>query len=138
VIIGDAFTDIAVPPHLVTQEFFELVRDRLSPDGLFLMNVIDFEHRMDTLAALYATMDSVFPHVEVWTEQRRPEPEERMVFVLAASGGPGMFDSLELPSPEPTRYGVLADGFIQSLVAAKSPVILTDDYAPIDRLLGPG
>lgn len=138
VIIGDAFTDIAVPPHLVTQEFFELVRDRLSPNGLFLMNVIDFEHRMDTLAALYATMDSVFPHVEVWTEQRRPEPEERMVFVLAASAGPGMFDSLELPSPEPTRYGVLADGFIQSLVAAKSPVILTDDYAPIDRLLGPG
>src|SRR6056297_1089808 len=138
VIIGDAFTDIAVPPHLVTQEFFELVRDRLSPDGLFLMNVIDFEHRMDTLAALYATMDSVFPHVEVWTEQRRPEPQERMVFVLAASAGPGMFDSLELPSPEPTRYGVLADGFIRSLVAAKSPVILTDDYAPIDRLLGPG
>jgi MFS family permease len=138
VIIGDAFTDIAVPPHLVTREFFELVRDRLSPGGLFLMNVIDFEHRMDTLAALYATMDAVFPHVEVWTEQRRPAPGERMVFVLVASAGPGMIDSLELPAPKPTRYGVLADSFIQSLVAAKAPVILTDDYAPIDRLLGPG
>ncbi len=138
VIVGDAFTDIAVPPHLVTQEFFQLVRDRLNPGGLFLMNVIDFEHRMDTLAALYATMDSVFPHVEVWTEQRRPAPGERMVFVLAASATPGLVDSLELPAPDPTRYSVLADSFIRSLVAAKSPVILTDDYAPIDRLLGPG
>lgn len=138
VIVGDAFTDIAVPPHLVTQEFFELVSDRLRPGGLFVMNVIDFEHRMDTLAALYATMDSVFPHVEVWTEQRRPAPGERMVFVLAASARRGLVDSLELPSPDPTRYAVLADSFIQSLVAAKSPVILTDDYAPIDRLLGPG
>lgn len=138
VIVGDAFTDIAVPPHLVTREFFELARDRLNTGGLFLMNVIDFENRMDTIAALYATMDSVFPHVEVWTEQRRPAPGERMVFVLAASASRSPVDSLEAPSPEPTRYGVLADAFIQSLLRAKSPVILTDDYAPIDRLLGPG
>jgi predicted membrane-bound spermidine synthase len=33
VIVGDAFTDIAVPQHLITQEFFELARTRLTPSG---------------------------------------------------------------------------------------------------------
>ncbi|MCB1417397.1 MAG: fused MFS/spermidine synthase, partial [Nitratireductor sp.] len=59
VVIGDAFTDIAEPQHLVTREFFELVRDRLNPDGAFLMNVIDFEDRLGALAALVATLQAV-------------------------------------------------------------------------------
>ncbi|NNF77821.1 MAG: fused MFS/spermidine synthase, partial [Rhizobiales bacterium] len=35
VIVGDAFTDIAVPPHLVTREFFTLVQASLAPDGVY-------------------------------------------------------------------------------------------------------
>src|SRR3546814_6132496 len=35
VVIGDAFTDIAVPAHLVTREFFALVRERLAPGGVY-------------------------------------------------------------------------------------------------------
>ena len=138
VIVGDAFTDIAVPPHLVTREFFQLVRNRLAPGGVFVMNVIDFEDRLDTLAALHATLDAVFPNVEVWTEQRRPAPGERMVLVLAASDAPSPVSSLTLRTPDPKPFGVLAEEFIHGLRAAKQPVILTDDYAPIDRLLGPG
>jgi spermidine synthase len=31
VILGDAFTDVVVPVHLITREFFELAADRLNP-----------------------------------------------------------------------------------------------------------
>ena len=31
VIVGDAFTDVAVPAHLVTHEFFKLAKSRLNP-----------------------------------------------------------------------------------------------------------
>jgi spermidine synthase len=52
VIIGDAFTDIAVPAHLVTREFFELVASRLNPDGVYLMNIIDHVDGLDALASV--------------------------------------------------------------------------------------
>lgn len=136
VIVGDAFTDIAVPAHLVTQEFFELVRSRLTPDGVYLMNAIDFEHRLDALASLVATLRTVFPSVEVWSVQATPNPGERLILVLVAGDTPTPFDSFVAPSPSPTRYAALAEGFLDEIVATRNTVILTDDYAPIDRLLG--
>jgi len=138
VIVGDAFTDIAVPSHLITREFFELVRARLNPGGVFVMNVIDFEDRLQALASVHATLASVFPNVEIWTEQRRPQPGQRMVFVLVASATQSPVDNLTRPAPEPTKYGALGRGFTEGLLSRKKPLILTDDYAPIDRLLGPG
>jgi len=137
VIIGDAFTDIAVPAHLVTREFFELVRSRLTPGGSYLMNVIDYEDRLEALSALTATLRDVFPSVEVWTEQRAPEPGERMIFVIVAGDAPTPAGSLSTPSPDLTRYGALSGGFVAQMLARTDPVILTDDYAPIDRLVSP-
>ncbi|MBU3259726.1 fused MFS/spermidine synthase [Roseovarius sp. PS-C2] len=138
VIVGDAFTDIAVPSHLVTQEFFQLVRDRLTSGGVFVMNVIDFQHRLEALAAIHSTLSRVFPNVEIWTEQRPPTPGERLVFVLVASDSASPEDSLLLSAPDTKRFGVLSDRFVQTVLSPKGASVLTDDYAPIDRLLGPG
>jgi predicted membrane-bound spermidine synthase len=110
IIIGDAFTDVVVPVHLVTQEFFELVAARLTPDGLFLMTVIDYEDRLGSLGSIVQTLREVFPSVEVWTQAGQPAPD-LMVF------------------------GALDDGFVQQIAEARG-MILTDDYAPIDRLMG--
>ena len=138
VIVGDAFTDIAVPAHLVTRDFFALVRDRLEPGGVFAMNVIDFENRLHALAAIHATLADVFPSVEIWTEHRRPEPGERTIFVLIASDSPSPVSDVTVHAPELKTFGALADGFVTGLLSKRGPVIMTDDYAPIDRLLGPG
>jgi len=138
VIVGDAFADIAVPSHLVTQEFFQLVQNRLTPGGVFVMNVIDFEHRLEALASIHRTLSQVFENVEIWTEQRAPEPRQRLVFVLVASNNKSPVDSLILPAPDRKRFGVLSQRFEQSILGNKDALILTDDYAPIDRLLGPG
>jgi hypothetical protein len=43
---------------------------------------------------------------------------------------------LALPSPDLKTFGALADGFVTGLLASRGPVILTDDYAPVDRLIG--
>jgi len=136
VIVGDAFGDIAVPPHLITREFFHLVRSRLSADGIFLMNVIDFPERMQALSAIAATLQSVFASVEVWTEESLPTPGEQRVFVLVAAAKPTTFSVVTAAAPNPTRFAAMAQRFTDRLVARSSPAILTDDYAPIDRLLG--
>lgn len=38
-LVLDAFTSGAIPMHLVTREAFEIYEDRLSPDGLILINI---------------------------------------------------------------------------------------------------
>jgi len=135
VIIGDAFTDTAVPQHLVTQEFFDLVRTRLSSDGSYLMNVIDYADRMQAVGSLVRTLRRVFPVVEVWTEARRPAPGERVVTVIAAGRFETPVDSFTVPAPTRTTFAALGSGFVDALAAAGT--LLTDDYAPIDRLVGP-
>ena len=136
IIIGDAFTDIAVPAHLVTREFFELVSTRLRPDGVYLMNVIDFADRLDALAAIVRTLGRVFPVVEVWAELTTPDPDARLVFIVLAGRSPSAFDQLTSPPPDFLRSGRLSGAAVEALLARRQPPILTDDYAPIDRLLG--
>ncbi|MFC3612314.1 fused MFS/spermidine synthase [Lutimaribacter marinistellae] len=135
VIVGDAFGDIAVPAHLVSREFFELVRARLEPGGLFVMNVIDYPDRMQALAAIAAGLQAVFPSVEIWTEATAPVPGAQRVFVLAAGDGPTPVASLMADAPEPTQFAPLADAFVDQLMGRLRPRVLTDDHAPIDRLL---
>ena len=135
VVIGDAFTDIAVPAHLVTREFFELVRSRLEPGGAYLMNVIDFEDRLDALGAVTRTLAEVFPTVEIWTERKAPAPGERLVFVLVAADAETPLSQIRVPSPAQTDFAAMSPGFVADLIA-ESDLILTDNYAPIDRLIG--
>ena len=135
IIIGDAFTDVVVPVHLVTQEFFRLAADRLTPEGSFLMNVIDHEDRLGALASIVATMQTVFPVVEVWTQKIRPAPGQRMVFVVVGGNARTARDEIITAAPDQTQFAALGDSFITQLAATRGQV-LTDDYAPIDRLMG--
>lgn len=135
VILGDAFTDVAVPAHLVTREFFELVRDRLTPDGTYLMNVIDYEDRLDALASIVATLQEVFPVVEVWTHAAQPDPGARMVFVVVAGQAPTEAGSFRAPAPDQMVFAALDPAFLTEILSGKG-LVLTDDYAPIDRLVG--
>jgi spermidine synthase len=135
VIIGDAFTDVAVPAHLITEEFYQLVASRLAPDGTFLMNVIDYEDRLGAVASVALTLQQVFPVVEVWTNTSRPAPGARVVFVLVAGQTPTAQGRITASSPEPTEFGAMSPDWVASIATSRG-ILLSDDYAPIDRLIG--
>ena len=63
--------------HLFTREFFELVRERLSDDGVFVVWM--GQHFVDEplLRSLLATLRAVFPHVEVYD----PRPGGSLLFL---------------------------------------------------------
>lgn len=52
----------SIPFHLATREFFELVQDRLAPNGVLLMNVSCVEGGEPLFEAISATVASVFPY----------------------------------------------------------------------------
>ncbi len=135
VIVGDAFTDIAVPPHLVTREFFGLVAARLQPAGIYAMNVVDHLPDMDALLAIRRTLLEVFDAVEVFAETDDVATGGRTTFVLFASATPS---GLKGVTDDSRSFAQIAPEQLDRLSRQKDVPILTDDYAPIDRLVGIG
>lgn len=65
-IITDAYSQqVYIAPHLTTQEYFQLARERLRPGGIFSINVNAFRDDAPLLQRILATLESVFPHVAV-------------------------------------------------------------------------
>jgi spermidine synthase len=51
---------------LYTLEFYEAVRQRLNPDGIFLQWMQGYEIDDSSFFTVLATVRSIFPHVELW------------------------------------------------------------------------
>lgn len=51
---------------LFTQEFYQAAADRMNPNGVFLQWVQAYDIDAPTLHTIYATISSVFPHVDTW------------------------------------------------------------------------
>jgi spermidine synthase len=148
-IILDAYVQgrygAGIPQHLATKEFFELVRDHLTPNGVLAYNVIGTvsDWHADIVGAVYRTLRSVFPEVYLF-----PARSSRNVVIIAtrAAGHAGLSDlrqrALNLVQ---TRRAALSgirervESFYPATPAnaARSP-ILTDDYAPVEGLAGAG
>ncbi len=63
VIMVDAYRQPYIPFYLATREFFQLVRDRLAPGGVVVVNAGHPEGNDDLERVLGSTMASVFPDV---------------------------------------------------------------------------
>ena len=124
-VLGDAFNDLAVPYHLTTKEFNEMVSDHLTERGLYMINVIDGRD-YDFLRSFMKTLTKTFRNVGLMTSPGQPVQGERSTFVVVASQAP-------LP-----RLRTLVTGVpLQQFYAEKDTVELTDDHVPVDQLLAP-
>lgn len=136
VIFEDAINDYCVPFQLVTLEFNEKIKEILSEDGLYLINLIDTYENAEFLGSIVLTLEETFPHVHVLTT-KETFAELRETYVVAASMKP--FD----PEPIFREYNPLMkiktyEGADYDYIVQKARgLILTDDYAPVENLLAP-
>ncbi|MGB5306008.1 MAG: fused MFS/spermidine synthase [Gammaproteobacteria bacterium] len=134
VIVGDVFHDIAVPFHLVTREYAELVKSRLVPGGLYALNVVDIYPDPRLVKSMLKTLREVFINVRIWIESDTL-PDMRVTYVISAGDthtAPALVQALHGP-PRAWR-DVTADLTAHGTPMAALPV-LTDDRVPIERLL---
>ena len=134
VVIGDAFGGIAVPWHLTTVEFTQMVADTLRPDGVYVLNVIDYGPKA-FLRAQLATLETVFPHVAALGRadafQTRSGGGN---YVLIASHAPLPIEAIGAANRSSGRDDrVLTGDDLRLFVGEATP--LTDDFAPVDQLL---
>ena len=133
VIVGDAFHDISVPQHLTTLEFAQLLQSRLTPRGFYAINVIDSARRPLFLLALARTLGAVFPQVEVWMDPQQVRGGGRITYVVTA--GTEAFGTDRGEELETTRWIRWPDEELARSIARSGVPLLTDDYAPVDRLM---
>lgn len=140
-IYGDAYASgFMVPPHLLTQEFFQLVKDRLSPDGTFIGNF--FGHLSTTpqsfVMSAMRTFRSVFPNSTFFavTDRTSPHPQH-IAFVGQNNASPTDFCSSTIRHSSDTFLASLCQKIVD--VSPKTLAafpLFTDDYAPVEYLTG--
>ncbi len=137
-IMGDAFNDFSVPYHLTTREFNERVRSWLAPDGLYLVNIIDGP-RGDFLRAYTHTLAQTFPYVYLAPTIDGWRESPRSTFVLVASNTPLDMDALASTGDGSSLLArqLVSAQDLAALLAEAPPVLLTDQFAPVDQMLAP-
>ena len=128
---------------LYTREFYEGVAPLLRDGGLFAQWVQMYEVDEQTIRTIYATLSSVFGHVETWQTQRGD-------LLLLSSAGPVLYDIPRLRAriaEEPYRGALAAvwrtadlEGFLAHYVAgptvardlAREQALNTDDRTLVE------
>ena len=129
VIVLDAYRQPYIPFYLATREFFELVRDRLAPGGVVIVNVGHPEGSTELEKVVGRTMGEAFPVV-----LRDPIEDENTLMIGGGSGSGGHLREMARGLPrelqmiarvEAARLGPPLEG----------GEVYTDDRAPVEWLI---
>ena len=135
VIFGDAFRDISIPAHLITRQFHREIATRLKPGGFYVVNVVDDGRDPRFLLSLIKTLNVDFHTVEVWKSLGENVETGRVTFVVLASDTPTPVAKIESIWGIERTWIRWPDEDLRRRVAATGIPILSDDYAPVDRLM---
>jgi len=151
-IFVDAYYADSVPFHLTTKEFFQVVREHLTPDGVVIINIIGSlqGNRSRFFRSEYKTLRQVFPETLVFPV---PEAEEtpsslrqyarRNIMVLCPlkarrlSREEILQRAAKLKNPRIPHLALIAQALLPE---DKEPdtrhvPILSDEFAPVENLI---
>jgi spermidine synthase len=135
-ILGDTYIGLSVPFHLTTREFLTQVRGHLAPGGVYALNLAAGLSDPFSLS-VYRTVSEVFPTTYVFqvrgaanvlvlgTEQRQ----------LATADLRERARALDRRFRFDPMLREIAGARIAVEVEAREAPILTDEFAPVDRLI---
>jgi spermidine synthase len=148
VIAIDTFYADAIPFHLFTREFVELVHERLAPGGTIVINLIGSltGDSSRLVRSIVRTYRQVFPSVilhPVYENDLDKAPEALRNIMLIATDKPlPRVDFLEQRWNELKTTHVRAPDLLNAIrdrwetdIPVNDVPVLTDDYAPTDALL---
>ncbi|MBY0310363.1 fused MFS/spermidine synthase [Patescibacteria group bacterium] len=138
-IFMDTFNSgLYIPAHLTTQEFFHSVRERLTDDGLLMINFIGARGLPGTTLtdSFTATLQSVFPNARAYT--LKPEDIggiENIIFIADATDEPLVTEGVQVST---IHDGFVAIDELEIALNTSAPheqVIFTDDLSPAEYLV---
>jgi spermidine synthase len=135
-VVGDAFGGLAVPWHLTTVETVRDVHRVLRPDGMYLVNVIDYPP-LSFAEAEVATISKVFRHVAAVAAPSMLTGQDGGNMVIVASDRPLPLSAIgaKLQEQAPELELMARRSALASFIGDAR--VLTDDFAPVDQLFTP-
>ena len=132
VIMVDAYRQPYIPFYLTTQEFFDLVRDRLEPGGLVIVNVAQPPGSTSLEKVLSATMRAAFGYGAVW---RDPSEKVNTMLVGSTASDPAgrlRAAAAQVPADLAPTVSAAAGRVAPALTGGQ---VFTDDRAPVEWLV---
>ena len=130
----DAYQQPYVPFQFTTREFFQAVRDHLTPTGVVAVNAARTATDFRLVEALAQTMHAVFPNVYIIDTAAF---DNSVIIGTNAHTSLGNFkiNTARLANPylAPVAFNSLAYGHMRE--EHKSAVWFTDDRAPVEQLI---
>ena len=121
-VLVDAYRGPFVPYHLLTKEFFALIKSRLSPTGVVVQNI---EPTTMLLDSAIVTIRSVFPNVDVYNANGN-------IVVVGSSGPAKSSDAMRAKAQAfDEKYHPLYS--MQSLLDAKRGIMVSPGSQVADR-----
>ena len=147
-VVLDAFSAGGrIPFHLVTREFLQLCREKMTADGVFMMNINSaLEGPLARIfQSMYRTIEAVFPNTYVFAVEHRGYGDDRtMNIILLATCGEERLSPQEWAArardyrsdsyvKEDRLQQMVEDLLVRPPDTSRAP-IFTDDYAPIETM----
>ena len=132
-ILLDAYRELGVPFHMLTREFYTLVKEHLAPGGAVASNVVtNTKLYLSTLVTLHA----VFPTVDVYPAWSQPNEAQAIAVAISAPRPAAerlMQRAIALQTVYRFRYPLpaLVDKRVTDL-DLRGADVLTDDFAPAE------
>ena len=132
-IILDAYRELGVPFHLLTREFYDLVKQRLTPGGAVASNITgNTKLYLSTLATLRA----VFSVVDVFPDWRDANGAQSIIVAtLGARPGTEALMRRAVTLQEQLHFRYPLPDLVNAQVTdegAEGNEVLTDDFAPVN------
>lgn len=137
VVYLDAFRKSQVPFHLTTKQFMQLVHERMDEDGVVVLNIISTSSGPGSrfARAEYATMDSVFNSTYFFPTRDTGLAQN---IELVATKNQRLTEKTLLDRNEDYgRMNLSSEISMLKNFSSRDSIVLTDDYAPVERLLNP-
>lgn len=138
-IFSDVYYSLySVPTHFTTKEFFELAKNRLADDGIFIANLIgSLSNDQSFVMSEILTFNSVFPNSYTFAVNDPNSFDSQNIILLGLNSAntlpPSKFTNESL-----TQAGL---GFVSGKLIDTDQFdishqkLLTDNYAPVDYLI---
>src|SRR5215208_798539 len=137
IIAVDAYRPPYIPPHMTTQEFFQIAASHLTDQGVLTINSASVPGDRRLINGLATTMGTIFP--SIYTVDI-PGTLNTMIFATKQKTQPGnlALNLLTLtadPSVHPLLISTMQTTFANLKSGYEVTTVFTDDHAPIEWIV---
>ncbi len=137
IIAVDAYRPPYIPPHMTTQEFFEIIASHLTDSGVLTINVGSVPGDRRLIDGLATTIGTVFPSIHIMDI---PGTLNTMIFATMQPTVRENFSANLValaadPSIHPLLITAMSSTFVNLKDGYQTTTVFTDDLAPIEWIV---